>query len=127
MVTFHFVPYHEIEDLNSVKRVNKLLGLIRQDKIVLLEGRLKKEEEADLIEITMAGINDQFKGIELAVIYPEKDRLPGFKRLRYDLATMLLGDRQGVTIVGPASVVKRIKQNPTSVELYTQEARKRKK
>ena len=126
MVTFHFVPYHEIDDLSSAKRVNKLLNLVKQDKIVLLEGRLKKEEEADLIEITMEEIGDQFKGIELAVIYPEKENMAALKRLKFDLVRMLVGDRQGFTIVGPASIVKRVKQNPRSIELFTQERRRKK-
>lgn len=126
MVTFHFVPFHEIDDLSSAKRVNKLLNLVKQDKIVLLEGRLKKEEEVDLIEITMEEIGDKFKGIELAVIYPEKERMAAMKRLKFDLARMLVGDRQGFTIVGPASIVKRVKQNPRSIELFTQESRRKK-
>ena len=127
MVTFHFVPYHEIDDLSSAKRVNKLLNLVKQDKIVLLEGRLKKEEEADLIKITMGEIGDKFKGIELAVIYPEQENMAAMKRLKFDLARMLVGDRQGFTIVGPASIVKRVKQNPSSIELFTQESRRRKR
>ena len=126
MVTFHFEPYHEIDDLSSAKRVTKLLNLVKQDKIVLLEGRLRKEEEADLIEITMEEIGDKFKGIELAVIYPEKEKMAAMKRLKFDLARMLVGDRQGFTVVGPASIVKRVKQNPSSIELFTQERRKRK-
>ena len=61
MVTFQFVPHHEIQDLTSAKRVNKLMNIVKQNKIVLLEGRLKKEEETDLIEITMEEIGHKFK------------------------------------------------------------------
>ena len=39
---------------------------------------------------------------------------------------MLLGDRQGMTIIGPANVVKKIEQNPNKIELFTKETRKRK-
>ena len=127
MVTFHFVPYQEIEDLNSTKRMSKLLGIVKQDKIVVLEGQLHKEEEASLIESTMNDINDEFRGIELAVIYPEKGKMDFLKRFKFDLARLLVGNRQGFTIVGPASVVKKIRQNPSSIELFTQEARRRKK
>jgi hypothetical protein len=125
MVTFNFVPYQEIETLSSAKRVNKLMNIVKQNKIVLLEGRLKKEEEADLIEITMEEIGDKFKGIELAVIDPDK-KTEGLRRLKYGIANLLLGDRQGITVIGPATIVKSIKRNPNSIELYTQEARKRK-
>ena len=53
MVTFQFIPFQDVENLGSAKRVNKLLNIVKEDKIVIMEGRLKKEEEADLIEITM--------------------------------------------------------------------------
>jgi len=73
MLTLQFVPYDEIEGLSSARRIQKLLNIVKQDKIVLLEGRLKKEEETDLIEITMEEINDKFKGIELAVIDSQQE------------------------------------------------------
>jgi hypothetical protein len=127
MVTFQFIPHHEISELSSAKRVIKLLNVVKQNKIVLLEGRLKKEEEADLIEITMEEIGDKFKGIELAVIDPDKSRIGGMTRLKYGLANVLLGDRQGITVVGPATVVKNIKRNPNSIEVFTKDQRKRRR
>jgi hypothetical protein len=39
----------------------------------------------------------------------------------------LLGDRSGLTIIGPASVVKAIKKDPNKIELYTSEKRKKRK
>ena len=51
MLTLHFVPYSLIEELGSARRVKKILDIVKEDKIVLLEGRLKKEEETDLIAI----------------------------------------------------------------------------
>ena len=125
MVTFQFVPYAEIENLTSVKRVNKLLNIVKEDKIVIMEGRLSKEEEADLIEITMEEISPWFKGIELSVIYPEKHRLDSMQKLRGAFAHLLLGDRQGLTIIGPASIVKKIEKNPDKIELFTKEGSSR--
>ena len=34
---------------------------------------------------------------------------------------MMLGDRQGLTIIGPATIVSEIKKNPDKIELYTKE------
>jgi len=127
MVTFQFIPHYEIQELTSAKRVNKLLNIVKQNKIVLLEGRLKKEEETDLIEITMEEINSKFKGIELSVIYPDKDKFSGFRKVKQGFVNALLGDRQGMTIIGPASVVKKIEQNPDKIELFTKEVRKTKR
>src|SRR3989338_1145977 len=127
MVTFKFVPYYEIESLSSAKRVNKLLKIVKEDKIVIMEGRLRKQEEADLIEITMEEISPKFKGIELSVIYPDKDKQDALQKFKGLIASTLLGDRQGLTIVGPASVVKKIENNPDRIELFTRENRAKSK
>ena len=124
MVTFQFIPYQDMENLTSAKRVNKLLNIVKEDNIVIMEGRLRKEEEADLIEITMEEISPKFKGIELSVIYPNKENQDAFQRLRDTFVNMLLGDRIGLTIIGPASLVKKIEKNPDKIELFTQEMRK---
>lgn len=121
MVTFQFIPYHEIENLGSAKRVNKLLNIVKEDKIVIMEGRLQKEEEADLIEITMEEITPKFKGIELSIIYPDRSKQTPGQKVKGAFANMLLGDRQGLTIIGPASVVKKIEKNPNKIELFTKD------
>jgi hypothetical protein len=122
MVTFQFVPFHDIETLSPAKRVNKLLNIVKEDKIAIMEGRLKKQEEADLIEITMEEISPKFKGIELSVIYPDKKKQKSMQKVKGVFASLLLGDRQGLTIIGPANVVKKIEQNPNKIELFTKEA-----
>jgi hypothetical protein len=128
MVTLQLVPYAEIEALTSVGRIRKLLSIAKEDKIVLLQGRLKKDEEAELIKATMEEIDDAFKGIELAVINPGASAdLSGFQKLRSNVVTTLLGDRQGLTLIGPATVVRKIKKDPNKIELFTKNAAKKKK
>lgn len=127
MVTFQFVPYQDIESLGSAKRVHKLLGIVKENKIVIMEGRLRKEEEADLIEITMEQIGPKFKGIELSVVYPDTSKQDAVQKLKGTFANILLGDRQGFTIIGPASMVKKIEKNPDKIELLTKEASGRKR
>jgi len=120
MITLQFVPYYEISDLPSAKRIKKLLSIVRDNKILLLEGRLKKEEETELIKKTMELIDDDFKGIELGVIYPDKKDADVFFKLKKRFINMLLGDRNGLTIIGPASIVKEIKQDPDKIQLLTE-------
>ena len=126
-LTLQFVPYSDIESLGSARRVKKLLDIVKQNKIVLLEGRLKKEEETDLIEITMEEIDDKFKGIELSVIYPSKAEGALLKKMKQNFVSFLLGDRQGITIIGPASIVKEIKKDPNKIELLTKETNNKKR
>ena len=128
MLTLQFVPYASIESLSSLGRIKKLLKMAKENKIVLLEGRLKKEEEAELIKTTMEEINEEFKGIELAVIYPEFDKNAAvMKKIKTKFVNMLLGDRQGLTIIGPANIVKEIKKDPNKIQLLTEESKKIKK
>ena len=128
MVTLQFIPYTQIENLTSVGRIRKLLNSAKENKIVLLQGRLKKEEEIELIKVTMEEINREFKGIELAVINPTNQKdLTGFQKFKNSMADLFLGARQGLTVIGPASVVKSIKKNPDKIELYTKEAKNSKK
>ncbi|MBS3126001.1 DUF2073 domain-containing protein [Candidatus Woesearchaeota archaeon] len=133
MLTLQFVPYADIEDLGSARRVKKLLDLVKENKIVLMEGRLKKEEEADLIAITMEEVGDKFKGIELATLDMERKDKNFFRGFRDGLANAILGDRKGFTVIGPATIVKEIKKDPDKIQLFTDEKglkairRKRKK
>ena len=125
MVTLRILPYSEIEHLSSLGRIRKILTIAKENKIVLMQGRLRKEEEAELIKTTMEEIDKYFKGIELAVIYPKDQKESGvFSNLKYNIINTLLGDRQGLTIVGPASIVKQIKKDPKKIELLTQEKSK---
>lgn len=125
MLTLQFVPYSEIEDLGSARRVKKLIDIVKENKIVLLEGRLKKEEETDLIAIAMEEIDNKFKGIELAILNPERKSQNVFKNFKSSVVNALLGNRTGLTIIGPASIVKEIKKNPDKIELFTKEIKKK--
>ncbi len=113
-----FISYSEIEELDSVKRVKKLLDIILKNRIVILQGRLEATEEASLIQSTMVlvGRVKDFKGVELAVIRPNNsDNLLG--KLKFGIARALIGERDSLTIIGPASIVKEIKKDPSKIEL----------
>ncbi len=125
MVTLQLMPYSEIEGLTSVGKIRKLLEGARNDTVVLLQGRLKPEEEAELIKVTMEKINKEFKGIELAVVKPGKSHETGFAKIKSDLINSVLGDRQGFTLIGPANVVKAIKKNPDRIQLMMNRAKRR--
>jgi hypothetical protein len=126
MLTLQFIPYSEISSLNSEERLKKLLDLAKEDKIILLEGRLKEQEEAELIKKTMESISDKFTGIELGVIYPEGKDMSLYNKLRQLLVRVILGTRGGFTIIGPANVIKEIKKDPDKIQLFTKEQKKKK-
>ncbi|PIN79990.1 hypothetical protein COV13_04300 [Candidatus Woesearchaeota archaeon CG10_big_fil_rev_8_21_14_0_10_32_9] len=122
MLTLQFIPYFEIERLDSQKRISKLLKAVKANKIVLMEGRLKSEEEAELIRKTMEEISNTFKGIELSVVNTSGADEGFFKTIKSKMVNVLLGDRHGFTIIGPAKIIKEIKQDPDKIQLLTEES-----
>ena len=91
----------------------------KDPNIVVLDARLKAEEEASLIKYTMGMINNKFKGIEIATINPSDKTLQGFDKFRVNLASMIMGREQGLTVIGPASIIKEIKKDPNKIQLFT--------
>ncbi len=114
-----FIPYSEIRDLDSSRRIRKILGIILGNNILILQGKLRAEEETRLIEDTMAMIGhvQNFKGIELAVI-SGNGKEGFFGKMKKGIANALAGgDLGAITIIGPATIVKEIKRNPKKIEL----------
>jgi len=111
-LVFEFMQMSDIEKLSAQERINVVIKTVKDNKIILLEGRLKKQEEAYLIQKTMEEIDNKFKGIEIAVVNPSREDSSIFQKIKSALVTILLGDRDGFTLIGPATVISDIKQNP---------------
>ncbi len=126
MLTLQYMPYAEIEQLASEARVGKILDLVKKNRIVLLEGRLKKEEETELIKQTMESIDDNFKGVEIGTIDPAaRESAAFFTKIKKSMVNMLVGDRLGVTIIEPSSIVREIKQDPEKIQVFTEIQKKK--
>ena len=46
-LTLHFMPFSEIAKLDTVERIKKLLKIILDNKVVVLQGRLKLKKKLD--------------------------------------------------------------------------------
>jgi len=118
-VAIQFVPNSEIRYLDSNERIKKILKIVLENNILILQGRLLAEEETRLIKDTMVMINHikNFRGIELAVI-AGNGKGGFFSKLKKSFANVLSGgDLGSITIIGPATIVKEIKRNPKKIEL----------
>ena len=118
--SIQFLPHSEIRDLDSSKRIRKILNIVLGNNILIVQGRLEPEEETRLIGDTMAMIGHvkNFKGIELAVISGNNRGGGFFGRIKRNLANTIAGEDLGaVTIIGPATIIKEIKRNPKKIEL----------
>lgn len=118
-LTLHFIPYGEIAKLETVDRIKKLLKIILDNKVVILQGRLKPEEESRLIEDTMIMIGKikGFKGVELEVISQDNEDKTVFDKFKSGLAKALVGQQDAITVIGPATVIKEMKKDPRKLEV----------
>ena len=118
-LTIHFMPYSEIAREGTLGRIKKIMGVVLQNKIIILQGKLMASEEAKLIEHTMALVGNirGFQGIELAVVSGDNGHANLFDKVRHNIAKILVGEQDAVTIIGPASIIKEIKRNPKKIEL----------
>ena len=115
MLTLQYVPHHEFASLTMDEKLKRILKAVRDGKILLIEGRLNPIEESELIKRTMMTITKEFKGVEIASIdYQFKGDF--FDKVKKDIAHFLLRKSSGLTIVGPATVVKEIRKDPTKIE-----------
>ena len=121
-LTIHFMPYSEIVHEDAIGRIKKIMGLVLQQKIIILQGKLLPDEEARLIEnsMTLIGNIRGFQGIEIAAISGNGDNRGLFEKVRRNIAKILVGEQDAITIIGPASVVKEITRNPKKIELMLQ-------
>jgi len=118
--SIQFLPYSEIRGLGSDERIRKILGIILANNILILQGRLKADEETRLIGDTMAMIGHvkDFKGIELAVISSSNGGNKAVNKMKEELVNIITGgDVSAITIIGPATIVKEMKRNPKKIEL----------
>ncbi|MEM4259230.1 MAG: DUF2073 domain-containing protein [Candidatus Pacearchaeota archaeon] len=118
-LSLQVIPFSDLQGMTISERVKKILSLVLGNKIVIVHGRLRAEEEARLIEDTMAMVDHVkgFKGIELAVIEPNMEKQNIIVRMRHGIAKRLVGDSSALTVIGPASIIKEIKRDPKKIEL----------
>ena len=130
MLSFQYLPYREYSNLTTDEKFKKIFGIVKKNKIVLMQGRLKPHEEAQLIEETMSQITKKFSGISFCTIQPgqtngesvdekpkENSKMPMvFKNMFYNT---LFRNRDTLTIIGPANIVREIRKNPNRIDLLT--------
>jgi len=117
-LTIEFIPYAEISMLSSSERIKRILDIVVKNRIVILQGKLLPQEEARLIEDTMilASHVKSFRGIEIAVIEPNKENTSMMAKIRKNIAK-IFGVYDAITVIGPATIVREIRKDPRKIEL----------
>ncbi|MBI2675299.1 MAG: DUF2073 domain-containing protein [Candidatus Aenigmarchaeota archaeon] len=109
-----FIPYEKVEE----KKVEHILDEIEKDTIIMIDAKLSAEQETELIEETMKKISDKFKGIELGSMeFTPAEEAGILARIRNRVVETVVGRKRGMTVIGPAKLIKRIKRQPKALFL----------
>jgi len=133
-IKFDFVSSATLDEKPKSMRINFILNKVKDGAILVTDGVLKPEEEIDLIKETMRRVDDGFPGIEVASLKkPTKgmlsivEKVADQKEKIQSLIAGLTGQsferttmRTGLTLIGPARHIKKIKKNPNSFSLLAE-------
>ena len=113
MLKMKFVPYEKLKG-----NYKTILKDLKEGSIIVVDAKLSAAEEADLIQETMRVISKRFAGIELGSVDFAHMDLKGSGKLKNFLIERISGKKRGMTIIGPAKIVQKIKKNPEELMLY---------
>lgn len=115
------------------KRFDFILNKVRDGSILVTNGVMNSNDEMELIKETMRKVDNGFPGIEVASLKREttgfmgflesvnssKERLQGMmERARGREYTPSL--KTGITLIGPAKLIRNIKKNPDSFSILAE-------
>ena len=96
-----FLSSSALNSQTSMEKVSMIVDRVKRGDLVVIEGGLTPEEEAELIETTMREIDiENFMGIDIYTLEKDKTSFFGFSRKK----------TIGITIIGPANVMKEVKK-----------------
>lgn len=120
-LSLDFLTIESLRQGTQEERIEMILEKIKERKILVVNAKFDPRDEALLIERTMEHVNKRFPGIEICSL--SHDELVTDKnwlaRLRRQLIKLLTGSNSGLTIIGPAKIIKEIKREPNRIRLLT--------
>jgi len=112
-VQIEFVSSKTLRHMPSAKKLAMVLDSVKKNIILVLEEPLSLDEERQLIRETMKIISKSFPGIEISSLSS------GEEDLRSAFIRLLGGKTSGLTVVGPANLVKEMKKDSNKQRVLT--------
>ncbi len=133
-VKMDFVSSTVLDDKPREKRINFILNKVKDGTILVTDVVLHADEEMELIRETMRRVDDGFPGIEVASLKKQTKGAQKFlenisdQRDKFQsLISGLTGKspektsmKTGLTLIGPAKLIKKVKKNPDSFSVSTE-------
>ena len=96
-----FISSDALKDMSSIEKISMIVEKVKKGELLVIEGGLAPEEEAELIETTMREIDvENFMGIDIYTLEKDESSFFGLSKKK----------TVGITIIGPANVMKAVKR-----------------
>lgn len=96
-----FLSSNALESLSSMEKVSMIVERVKNGELMVIEGGLSPEEEAELIETTMREIDiEKFVGIDIFTLEKDQRKFFGLSKKR----------TVGITVIGPANIMRSVKK-----------------
>ena len=96
-----FLSSNALESLSSMEKVSMIVNRVKNGELMVIEGGLTPEEEAELIETTMREIDiEKFVGIDIFTLEKKQRKFFGLSKKK----------TIGITVIGPANLMKSVKK-----------------
>ncbi len=120
-LSIDFMTIESLMQASQEERINLIIKKMKDKKIIVFNGQFDPRDEAALIEGTMKHVNKQFPGIEICSLSYEElnPNMSWPLKLKHRLIKLLTGGRSGITVIGPAKIIKEIKREPDRISLLT--------
>lgn len=128
-----FISSSVLDEKTKSGRINFILNKVKNGSILVTDAVLHPQEEVDLIKETMRRVDDGFPGIEVCSLKKQTkglqfliERLTDQKDRIQKFFSLLRGRssksslKTGITLIGPAKIIKRIKKNPNSFSILAE-------
>jgi hypothetical protein len=106
-----FLSSDALKNRTSMEKIAMIVDKVKNGDLLVMEGGLTPNEEAELIETTMREIDvENFVGIDIYTLEKDQSTFFGLSKRK----------TVGITIIGPANVMKTVKRKSNFLSMIAQ-------
>jgi len=103
-----FLSSDALRNHSSIEKIAMIVEKVKKGELLVIEGGLEPEEEAELIETTMREIDvENFMGIDIYTLEKDESSFLGLSKKK----------TVGITIIGPANTMKAVKRKSNFISM----------
>jgi len=106
-----FVSTKILSEMENDKATDYLLKVIKKGDMIVLDEKLPPAQEKELFRKTMEIVDNKFTGIEISSIGESNESW------KNSIIKLLGGKTTGLTVIGSAKVIKKIKNEKDKINL----------